>query len=186
MNEDLQKAVEILNSGGVILYPTDTIWGIGCDATNSVAISKVFKIKQRSDAKALISLVDSFETLEKWVRCVDIDVEELQEDARRPLTIIYPEAKGISENLKASDGSAAFRVSTEEISRKLCSLFGKPIVSTSANISGKPTPSSFQEIDQDIIEQMDYVMINGRDKWASQSSRILKINPDKTLTVIRE
>ena len=185
--EDLKKAVKVLKDGGVILYPTDTIWGLGCDATNVEAVKRLFKIKARPDSKAMISLVDSLETLRRFVKKIpETALRELEVNDGRPLTVIYDSPTGIDELLIAPDGSAAFRISSHEFSQKLCSGLGGPLVSTSANISGEKAPATFGEIDPALREMVDYVCRSERDSKASIPSRIVKINDNDEVTVIRK
>lgn len=155
--EDIKKAVEVMRQGGIILYPTDTIWGIGCDATNADAVKKVYDIKQRDDSKALICLVDSDVRLQRYVRQVPDVAWDVIELATKPTTIIFDGATGLAPNLIAADGSIAIRVTREAFSKELCYRMQKPIVSTSANISGEPAAQNFRDIDPRIIEAVDYV-----------------------------
>ena len=186
MEEDLKKALEVLRGGGLILYPTDTIWGIGCDATNDHAVESLFRLKHRPDSKAMISLVDSLCSLKKWVESVPHKALCEIENASRPLTIIYDRPTGISEKLKAEDGSAAFRIPVFSFTRMLCKECGFPLVSSSANVSGKPSPATFREIDEEIINGVDYVCSTGRETSGVRASRILKITDNEKLTIIRE
>ena len=146
-----------MRRGGVILYPTDTIWGIGCDATNSEAVARVYQIKQRDDSKALICLVDSEGRLQRYVRLVPDVAWDLMELADKPTTVILDGAVNLAPNLVADDGSIAMRITREEFSRELCYRFQKAIVSTSANISGQPAPQNYRDISPDIINAVDYV-----------------------------
>ena len=155
--EDIKKAVEVMRKGGVILYPTDTVWGIGCDATNAEAVAKVYKIKHRDDSKALICLVDSDNRLQRYVRNVPDVAWQLFECADKPTTVILDGAVNLAENLIADDGSIAMRITSEPFSKELCYRFQKPIVSTSANISGEPTAQNYCDISQEIIDAVDYV-----------------------------
>ena len=156
-----------MRAGGVILYPTDTIWGIGCDATNEEAVKKVFEIKRRADSKSMISLVDSADRLARYVRNV-------------------PDVSGLAPSMIAEDGSAAFRVTGEEFSHELCYRFQKPIVSTSANISGEPTAKTFAEISDEIKDAVDYVVrYNQRCKEKHEPSKIVKIGIDGQVKIIR-
>lgn len=183
--KDLARALETLNSGGLILYPTDTIWGIGCDATNENAVSRVFNLKNRASAKAMISLVDSIDTLYKWIdHLPDAAIEEIRVSSS-PLTIIYDSPHGLASNLIAEDGSAAFRIPAIEFTKHLCKRFGKPVVSSSANISGCPAPQTFSEIPEEILKNVDYVCFTGRSLPPSKPSRILKIANTGSITVIR-
>lgn len=187
MQQEINKAIDVLKKGGVILYPTDTIWGIGCDATNPAAVEKIYKIKQRAESKAMLVLINDSSELDKYVETVPDIAYELIDVAVRPLTIIYDEAIGLASNLIASDGSIGIRVTKEEFSHQLCKRFRKPIVSTSANVSGKKTPATFREIDNDILESVDYV-VNYRqnDDCALKSSEIIKLSKSGTIKIIRK
>ncbi|MDE7437167.1 MAG: threonylcarbamoyl-AMP synthase [Muribaculaceae bacterium] len=184
-NEDLKKAVEVLRAGGVILYPTDTIWGLGCDATNPQAVEKIFKIKNRADSKSMLSLVGSDGMLQQYVEDVPDIAWELIDAAVNPLTIIYDRPRGIAANLLADDGSAGFRITHERFSQALCQRLRRPVVSTSANISGAPSPRSFNEIDQAIIEAVDYAVQSNRNLVNSAPSNIIKISDYNVVKVIR-
>lgn len=185
-SDDLKRAVDTVKNGGVILYPTDTIWGIGCDATNPQAVARVFAIKQRSDSKAMISLVDSEESLRKWVAQIPEKARRLLKEEIRPLTIIYDSPRGIAKGLMAPDGSAAFRIPRATFVNELCRMAGVPLVSSSANIAGFSSPASFSEIQEDIISKVDYVCTFGRQPGNSLPSKILKISNDNEVSVIRE
>ena len=185
--EDIKKAVEVMRQGGVILYPTDTIWGIGCDATNSEAVARVFKIKQRDDSKALICLVDSDARLQRYVRQVPDVAWDLMEMANKPLTVILDRAVNLAPNLIAEDGSIAMRITREEFSRELCYRFQKPIVSTSANISGEPAAQNYRDINPDIIDAVDYVCWSRRQEHKPhQPSSIIKLGHDGEVKIIRK
>lgn len=187
ITSEINNAIRVLKEGGVILYPTDTIWGLGCDATNPEAVDKIYSIKQRSHSKSMISLVDSFDMLSSWVGVVPLSL--IQEEMRKttsPLTIIYPGSKGLANNLLAEDGSVAIRITSEEFSNELCKRFGKPIVSTSANISGEAPASTFDEIKDEIKSRADYVVNYSREKREKRKpSSIIKLNTDGTLHKIR-
>lgn len=184
--EDINRAVEVMNRGGVILYPTDTIWGIGCDATNEEAVRRVFAIKQRDDAKALITLVDSEAKVQFYVREVPDVAWDLIEYAEHPLTIIYDNARNLAPNLLAEDGSAGIRVTREEFSRNLCMRMRRAIVSTSANISGQPSPHCFADISPDILQAVDYVCTSRRDETANPpASNIIKLGATGMVKIIR-
>ena len=152
------KAFEILRKGGIILYPTDTIWGIGCDATNAEAVNKIYQIKQREDSKSMLVLIDKVGRIPSYITEMPDLAWDLVELSEKPLTIIYPNAKNLAKNLIAPDGSIGIRVANHEFCSKLIGRFGKPIVSTSANISGKPSPKSFYDIDEKIKENVDYIV----------------------------
>lgn len=184
--DDIRQAVEVMNQGGVILYPTDTIWGIGCDATNPEAVRRVFEIKQRDDAKALITLIDSEAKLEFYVREVPEVAWQLIEVAERPLTIIYDGARNLAPNLLAEDGSAGIRITREEFSRNLCMRMRRAIVSTSANISGQPSPKNFADISPEICEAVDYICTSRRNETHNPpASNIIKLGAGGEVKVIR-
>lgn len=185
-NADIAAAADAMRRGGVILYPTDTIWGIGCDATNSEAVKRVFDIKQRADSKALITLVGSEAALERIVDEVPEVAWQLIEVADRPTTIVYDHGRNLAPELMAPDGSVGVRLTREPFSAQLCQHMRRPIVSTSANISGKPAPSSFADIDPDIISQVDYVCTSRRSEdAASTPSMVIKISSDGLFKILR-
>jgi L-threonylcarbamoyladenylate synthase len=187
LQDEIKKAVEVLRKGEVILYPTDTVWGIGCDATNAEAVKRVYEIKKRADSKALICLVDSESRLCRYVRNVADVTWDMIELSTKPLTVIFDNATGLAENLLAEDGSVGIRVTREEFSKELCFRFQKPIVSTSANISGEPTAMTFDEIDDEIKNAVDYVVrYNQRCKEKHMPSSIIKISASGEFTIIRE
>ena len=178
INDDIKQACEVMQRGGIILYPTDTIWGIGCDATNAEAVQRVYKIKQRADSKALIVLTDSEVPETAW---------QLLDVAVKPLTLIYPGARNLATNLLADDGSIAIRITKEPFSQQLCRLFRKAIVSTSANISGNAAPHNFSEISDEIKNAVDYIVTARRDEIKeSLPSSIIKLEADGTIKIIRE
>ena len=158
MNEDIKKACQVMREGGVILYPTDTIWGIGCDATNEEAVRRVYEIKQRADSKAMLVLVDTPVKVDFYVQDVPEIAWDLIDLADKPLTIIYSGARNLAPNLLAEDGSVGIRVTNEAFSQRLCQQFRKAIVSTSANISGQPSPHNFSEISEEIKSAVDYIV----------------------------
>lgn len=184
--DDIRQAVEVLNRGGIILYPTDTIWGIGCDATNAEAVKRVFEIKQREDAKALITLVDSEAKVQAYVREMPDVAWDLMEVADSPLTIIYDGARNLAPNLLAEDGSVGIRVTHETFSNYLCLRFKRPIVSTSANLSGQPSPRCFADIAPEIVAAVDYVCTSRRQETVCPSpSHIIKLGVGGEVKVIR-
>lgn len=186
-NEDLRWAVEVMRRGGVVLYPTDTVWGIGCDATNAEAVRRVYEIKRRAESKALIVLVDSMAKLSGCVREVPDMAWSLVELADKPLTIIYDGARNLAGNLIAEDGSVAIRVTEERFSKALCRRMHVPVVSTSANVSGEPTPKNFSEISQAIVGAVDYVVRYRQDDTAKPNpSSIIKLGINGEVKVIRE
>lgn len=158
MEVTIEQAVKALKEGKTILYPTDTVWGLGCDATNSEAVKKIYEIKQRSESKALIVLLPNLNVVANHVQDISSSVVEILEKAERPTTIIYPKAKNLAKNLIAENGSIAIRMPNHDFCQQLLKAFGKPIVSTSANISGEPTPAFFEEISENVVEQVDFVV----------------------------
>ena len=189
--EDIKKAVETMRKGGVILYPTDTVWGIGCDATNAVAVKRVYEIKQRDDSKALICLVDSDARMQRYFRNVpDVAwqlVDSLKEGDGKPTTLILDGAINLADNLIAEDGSVGIRITNEPFSKELCFRFQKAIVSTSANISGEPAAQNYCDIDPRIIEAVDYVCWSRRQEHKPHTpSSIIKLKENGEVTVIRK
>lgn len=176
-----------MNEGGVILYPTDTIWGLGCDATNPEAIRKVYEIKQRSDSKAMLVLVDSPVKVEFYVNDVPPIAWDLIELADKPMTIIYSGARNLAPNLLAEDGSVGIRVTNEDFSRQLCQRFRKAIVSTSANVSGQASPANFSEVSEEIKSLVDYVVtFRQNDISRPKPSSIIKLDKGGVLKIIRQ
>lgn len=208
--EDIKKAVEVLRKGGVILYPTDTVWGIGCDATNAEAVKRVYEIKQRDDSKAMICLVDSDARLQRYVRNVPDVAWQLIDSLKaaatvpggssnsatvpngspsdiKPTTLILDGAVNLAPNLIAEDGSIALRITQESFSKELCYRFQKALVSTSANISGEPAAQNYCDIDPRIIEQVDYVCWSRRQEHKPHTpSSIIRLRPDGEVTIIRK
>lgn len=189
--QDIKNAVETMRRGGVILYPTDTVWGIGCDATNVEAVRRVYEIKQRDDSKALICLVDSDARMQRYFRNVpDVAwqlVDSLKEGDGRPTTLILDGAINLAQNLIADDGSVGIRITNEPFSRELCYRFQKAIVSTSANISGEPAAQNYCDIDQRILDAVDYVCWSRRQEHKPHiPSSIIKLKANGEVTVIRK
>lgn len=187
--EDLQEALRVLREGGVILYPTDTIWGIGCDATNEAAVARVYEIKQRVDSKAMLVLLDGAGKLQGYVEKVPDTAWMLLEasEGERPMTIIYPKAKNLAKNLLAEDGSVGIRITEELFSKALCEQLRRPIVSTSANMSGEKTAKTFAEIDPALLKAVDYVCNYRREDTSKKNaSSIIKIDEKERITIIRE
>lgn len=184
--EEIKRACDVLHRGGVILYPTDTVWGIGCDATNEEAVRRVYEIKRRADSKAMLVLVDSDVKVQGYIREVPTVAWDLIELAEKPLTIIYDGARNLAANLVADDGSVGMRVTREEFSRQLCFRFRKPIVSTSANISGDPSPRSFAEISEEIKQSVDYIVaVRQNEPPCATPSSIVKLGAGGLVKVIR-
>lgn len=187
MNDDIQKALETLRSGGVILYPTDTIWGIGCDATNPEAVDKVYRLKGRSKDKSLIILLEADHQLAAYVNEVPEVAYQLIECTEKPLTIIYSHAKNLAPNLLADDGSIGIRIVRHPFCQQLLKRFRKPIVSTSANPSGMPAPRWFDEIDEGIRNSVDYMVRHGQeDQTERHPSTIMKLEPGGRFIFLRK
>ena len=183
---DIEKSLEILNRGGVILYPTDTVWGIGCDAANKAAVERIYAIKQRNEAQSMLTLVDGFDMLAAYVEDIPVVAVQLMKEATKPLSIIYPKAKNLAENLIANDGSIGIRIVQEPFCRQLIGAFGKPLVSTSANISGEPTPGTFAEISEEIKTAVDYVVgWRQDDRQSATASSIIQLKADGEIQVLR-
>lgn len=183
---EIEKAVKVINEGGLILYPTDTVWGIGCDARNSEAVKKVFTLKQREDCKALICLVSNIRMLEKFVYEVPDPAYDIIEATNKPTTIIYDQPINIAKNMIAEDNTLAIRVTSDEFCQKLIWKLKRPLVSTSANISGHKTPKSFSEISNEIIKGVDYVVNLHRDKKSNTPSTIIKLSNNGEVKIIRK
>ena len=186
-DKDVNAAVEVMRRGGVILYPTDTVWGIGCDATNAEAVAKVYAIKHREDSKAMICLVDSEARLQRYVRNVPNVAWDVIEMATKPVTVILDGAANLAPNLLAEDGSVAMRVTREPFSNQLCYRFQKAIVSTSANISGMPPASNYSDIDPELLQAVDYVCTSRRqEKKPHTPSSIIRLRPNGEVEIIRK
>lgn len=183
---DIVKCLEALRAGGLILYPTDTVWGIGCDATNETAIEKIYTLKKRSDEKAMIVLVADEREIMQYVAAPDLSLFDYLETTTKPTTVVYDGALGFADNLVGKDGSIAIRICSDEFCRHLIKRFRKPIVSTSANISGMPFPKTFKEIDVEIKQGVDYVVkYRQNDESSGEPSSLIKWNQGK-ITVLRE
>lgn len=186
MTEDIKKACEVMAAGGIILYPTDTIWGIGCDATNEKAVQRVYELKRRTDNKAMLVLMDSEAKLDRYVSDVPDIAWDLISVSDKPLTIIYSSAKNLATNLLGADGSVGIRITNEEFSKKLCERFRKPLVSTSANVSGEPSPANFSEVSEVIKEGVDYIVSYRQDDMSKAvPSGIIKLGAGGLVQVIR-
>ncbi|MDE7388219.1 MAG: threonylcarbamoyl-AMP synthase [Muribaculaceae bacterium] len=185
--EDLSKALDVLRRGGVILYPTDTVWGLGCDATRADAVKRIFDIKRRADGKALITLLASADDLTRWVDGVPEVAYQLIDVAVSPTTIIYDRAfvPPIAANLPAPDGTLAVRITAEPFSAALCRALRRPLVSTSANISGTPAPQTFRQISKEIISAVDYVCTTGRNYPPASPSAIIRLTESGEIKIIR-
>lgn len=187
MNEDIKKAIEVLREGGIILYPTDTIWGIGCDATNEEAVEKLYAIKHRDKSKSMLILLDNPGKLQAYIQDVPDIAWDLFDLTDKPLTIIFENAKNLAPNLINSDGTIGIRITNEDFSRNLCMRFRKPIVSTSANIAGQDAPQNFNDIDPEIIDMVDYVVEYRQDEMYKQTpSSIIKLGSSGEIDIIRK
>ena len=189
--EDLDEALRVLRAGGVILYPTDTVWGIGCDATNAEAVKRVYEIKRRAEQKSMLVLMEGAGKLQGYVREVPEVAWQLLEvtgeDGQKPLTIVYPDAKNLAQNLVAEDGSIGIRITNEPFTKALCTGLKHPLVSTSANISGEPAAKTYRQISKDVLEAVDYVCRYRRDDEEEKlPSSIIKVNRDNSIEIIRK
>ncbi len=186
MTTEINNCLEILSNGGLILYPTDTVWGIGCDATNAAAVEKVYDLKKRNDSKALICLVANDAMLERHVEKVPEIAYDILDLATKPTTIIYDKPIGLAKNAIAQDNTIAIRVASDKFCQYLINKFKKPIISTSANIAGEPTPRGFHEINELILKGVDYVVNLQHEKKNGPPSSIIKLGNDGTVKIIRE
>lgn len=185
--EDLKNSLDVLKHGGIILYPTDTIWGLGCDPTNSAAVEKIFSIKTRTESKSLIILVNGIDMLERYVRDIPESALELAGVSDSPLTIIYPQGKNLAAGVCSEDGSVAIRICNEPFCNELISRFRKPLVSTSANVSGKASPANFSEIDEVIVSQADYtVKYKQNDRQKHSPSPVISLDKNGILKILRK
>ena len=186
MKEQIDAAIKTLKEGGVILYPTDTIWGLGCDATNPDAVEKIFKIKQRSDSKSLITLVCDLDMVSRYVKEIPEIAIQLVEVNDKPMTIIYPGAMGLAKNVIAEDGTVGIRIPDNEFCNKLIFKYRKAIVSTSANISGTPAPTTFEDIPQEIKDAVDFIVSPQFEGNCTRSaSQIIKVGLGSEIEIIR-
>ncbi len=186
IREEIEKVVAVLKRGGVILYPTDTVWGIGCDATNADAIDKVYALKKRAEEKSMLCLVSDYNMLEQYVEKIPRVIYDILKLTDKPTTIIYDDPIRVPENIIAKDNTLGIRVVDEGFSHKLIRKYKKPIVSTSANISGKATPMHFKEISKEILEGVDYVVNLQEQKKVKKPSSIIRVTLDSKVTIIRK
>jgi len=185
-DEDIKDSLIILRKGGIILYPTDTIWGIGCDPTNPLAVEKIFRIKSRSENKSLLILVDGEQMLDRFVRDIPEIAFELTGVSDSPLTIIYPAGKNLAPGVCNEDGSIGIRICHDDFCQELISRFRKPIVSTSANFSGKPSPENFSQIEKSVIDSVDFVVkYRQDDRQKHSASPVIKLEQNGTIKIIR-
>ncbi|RED44942.1 L-threonylcarbamoyladenylate synthase [Seonamhaeicola aphaedonensis] len=185
MEKEIQKAIKVLKQGGLILYPTDTVWGIGCDATNEEAIRKIYKLKQREDRKALICLVADNRMLKKYVKQIPLAAQNIIDITDKPTTIIYDEAQNLAPNLIAEDNTIGIRIPDDDFCYWLSRKFNGGIVATSANISGQPTPKSYKEIAPEVLKGVDYVVNLHREKRCVKTSSIIKLSNNGIVKIIR-
>lgn len=186
MHSEINNALQVLKNGGLILYPTDTVWGIGCDATNIDAVKKVYQLKQREDSKALICLVADDRMLKKYVKKIPEAALNIIDITEKPTTIIYDEAQNLAINLIAEDQTIAIRIPDDEFCYQLSRKLNGAIVSTSANISGQPTPKSFKEIAPEVLKAVDYVVNLQREKICDKPSSIIKLSNNGIVKIIRK
>jgi L-threonylcarbamoyladenylate synthase len=187
LDEDIKNCLKVLKEGGIILYPTDTIWGLGCDATNPKAVERIFEIKKRKEGRSMLVLVDSEAMLGRYVRDIPPMASEIARLSDKPVTIIYPSCKNLAEGIAAEDGSAGIRITSDSFCNLLIERFRKPVVSTSANISGDPAPSHFGEISERIINYADYVVFHRREDRRKQiASPVIKVEINGEIKIIRK
>ena len=185
--DDIKKALETLRTGGIILYPTDTIWGLGCDPTNREAVKKIFGIKSRSASKSLIILVNNDDMLARYVKEIPDTARQLYSVSDSPLTIIYPQGKNLAEGVCNEDGSVGIRICNDDFCQELITRFRKPLVSTSANLTGLQAPQIFEEIDEEIIRSVAYVVKHRQDDWQKHSaSPVIKIDKNGVISILRK
>ena len=187
LEEEVARALAVLKSGGIILYPTDTVWGIGCDATNAAAVEKIYSLKKRSDSKSMLILTDKIDNVSKYAHRIPDIAWQLLEVADKPLTLILPEARGVAENLVPEEGTIGIRVPNHEFCRKLIYKLNRPLVSTSANVAGQSTPTTFSEISREIREGVDHVVnsaVEGRP--TRKASGIIQLGMGGEIKIIRE
>ncbi|WP_111709217.1 L-threonylcarbamoyladenylate synthase [Lutibacter citreus] len=185
MNVEIRNSLNTLNNQEVLLYPTDTVWGLGCDATNKNTVNKIFDLKQRAESKSLIILVSSVEMLQTYIPTIPKPVINLLNTVKKPTTIIYSNPIGLAKNVIADDNTVAIRIPENEFCKQLISKFGKPIVSTSANISGEETPKNFSEISKTLLDSVDYIVSLQREQQNVKSSTILKVEENGEITILR-
>ena len=187
MDKQIKSAVDVLKKGGTILYPTDTIWGLGCDATNAEAVAKIYEIKKRAESKSLVTLVNNMDMIGRYIKEIPQIAIELLEVNDAPMTIIYPGAIGLAKNVVAEDGTVGIRIPNNEFCKQLIFRLHRPIVSTSANISGEPSPQSFKEISEEIKNSVDLIVDKSMEEESThKASQIIKISLNGEITVIRK
>ena len=186
MKEEIESSLKVLEEGGILIYPTDTIWGIGCDATSEASVARIYDIKKRAESKSLVPLVSDWDMLGRYVPTVPDGVEEFLKEASKPTTVIYANPLGIAANAISSDNTVAIRVPQNEFCTRLIRAFGKPIISTSANYSGSPSPKCFDDIDEDLLAKADYIVNLSRHETQESASQIVKFDSDGQVIYIRK
>jgi L-threonylcarbamoyladenylate synthase len=186
MSAEIESSLKVLKSGGVLIYPTDTIWGIGCDATCEEAVARIYRIKKRAESKSLVTLVSDWKMLKTYVSFIPEGVSEFLRKATKPTTVIYANPLGIASNAISSDNTLAIRIPQNDFCINLIRAFGKPIISTSANYSGSPSPTCFSDIDEGLLAEADYIVNLSRRETQESASQIVKIDPDGQIIFIRK
>jgi L-threonylcarbamoyladenylate synthase len=186
METEIINSIKTLKQGGIILYPTDTVWGIGCDATNSDAVKKIYALKQRKETKSMVCLVNNIDMLKTYIDAIPVTATNTIKKSQKPTTIIYNNPKGVAKNLVTNDNTLAIRVVNNVFCNELIKHLKKPLVSTSANISGQPTPKSFAEISEQILKGVDYIVNLPDEKSEAKPSAIIKLENDGSATFIRK
>jgi L-threonylcarbamoyladenylate synthase len=186
METKIINSIKTLKQGGIILYPTDTVWGIGCDATNSDAVKKIYELKQREETKSMVCLVNNIDMLKTYIDAIPVTATNIIKKSQKPTTIIYNNPKGVAKNLVTNDNTLAIRVVSNTFCDELIKHLKKPLVSTSANISGQPTPKSFAEISEQILKGVDYIVNLPDEKSEAKPSTIIKLGNDGSVTFIRK
>ena len=186
MKDEIEKSLEVLRAGGILIYPTDTIWGIGCDATSVESVRRIYEIKRRSESKSLVILVDGWEMLSEYVSKIPSGTKEFLRAAEKPTTVIYQDPRGLASNVVATDNTVAIRLVQNEFCRELIKAFGKPIVSTSANFSGSAPPTCFEDIDKELLTKADYIVNLSRNEIQKSASQIVKFDKDGQIKYIRK
>lgn len=185
MKKEIENAIRTLRTGGLLLYPTDTVWGIGCDATNPRAVKKLYKLKQRAEHKAMVCLMTDLEMVAGYVKQIPVQIEQILEHQTRPTTVIYNHPKKLAPNLLAQDDTVAIRICHQEFCQEMIREFGYPVVSTSANLSGAATPNSFEQITEEIKKGVDYIVNLPLKTLNSKPSKIIKLEDDGEVKVLR-
>lgn len=186
MKGEIESTLRVLKEGGVIIYPTDTIWGIGCDATSEEAVSRIYDMKRRAESRSLVTLVSDWQMLKNHVSLIPEVVSDFLQSADKPTTVIYPDPTGIANNAVSTDNTVAIRIPQNEFCIRLIATLGKPIISTSANYSGTPSPTCFSDIDEGLLAKADYIVNLSRDEIQTSASRIVKIDQDGGIIYIRK